>query len=89
MYEQHFGSIPENLELDHLCRNPACVRPDHLEPVTHLENLRRGAGTKMTPEIRKMIFDYASDGLSHRKIASIVGMGRTTIGDVLSGKRWG
>lgn len=29
-------------DLDHLCRNPACVNPDHLEPVTHRENMYRG-----------------------------------------------
>ena len=36
------GPIPDGLDLDHLCRNPACVRPDHLEPVTHRENIMRG-----------------------------------------------
>ena len=36
------GSIPEGLELDHLCRVPRCVNPEHLEPVTHQENVRRG-----------------------------------------------
>lgn len=34
--------IPEGMELDHLCRNRSCVNPAHLEPVTHLENMRRG-----------------------------------------------
>jgi len=29
-------------DLDHLCRNPACVNPDHLQPVTNRENLMRG-----------------------------------------------
>ena len=40
-YEHMVGPIPEGLELDHLCRNTACVRPDHLEPVTRLVNVRR------------------------------------------------
>jgi integrase len=35
------GPIPNGLELDHLCFNPTCVNPWHLEPVTHEENMRR------------------------------------------------
>jgi hypothetical protein len=42
LYEQFVGPVPEGLELDHLCRVPACVRPSHLEPVTHRENVLRG-----------------------------------------------
>ena len=41
-YELLAGSIPEGLELDHLCRVPCCVNPDHLVPVSHRENCRRG-----------------------------------------------
>lgn len=40
-YEALVGPIPDGLTLDHLCRTPACVRPDHLEPVTAEENLAR------------------------------------------------
>lgn len=43
-FELLVGLIPEGLELDHLCRNPSCCRPDHLEAVTHRENILRGIG---------------------------------------------
>lgn len=41
-YEMHIGPIPDGMQLDHLCRNPGCVNPNHLEPVTGAENVRRG-----------------------------------------------
>lgn len=41
-YEAAKGSIPTGLDLDHLCRNRACIEPDHLEPVTRRVNSLRG-----------------------------------------------
>lgn len=41
-YELFVGPIPDGLQLDHLCRNPGCVNPEHLEPVTCEENIHRG-----------------------------------------------
>ena len=41
-YRLHCGPIPDGLVIDHLCRVPFCVNPQHLEPVSHGENSRRG-----------------------------------------------
>lgn len=46
LYEERFGVVPPGLELDHLCRTPRCVNPDHLEPVTHAENMARSARSR-------------------------------------------
>lgn len=51
VYVEIVGEIPSGMELDHLCRNRACVRPKwsgdpggHVETVTHQENNNRGVG---------------------------------------------
>lgn len=51
-YTWAYGDVPVGLILDHLCRNRACVNPDHLEPVTYRENLLRG----LVPEVTRARF---------------------------------
>jgi hypothetical protein len=64
------GPIKSGLHLDHLCCNPSCVNPDHLEPVTLEENVRRAQSAlkKMTsrrstriPYIRKDLLHLNKD----------------------------
>lgn len=45
VWESLVGPIPKGLTIDHLCRHRSCVNPDHLEPVTSAENLRRAPAT--------------------------------------------
>lgn len=42
VYETIQGPIPAGMQLDHLCRNPPCFNPGHLEVVTPRENTLRG-----------------------------------------------
>lgn len=40
MYVLHHGPLPEDTEINHLCRNKGCCNPKHLEAVSHTENMR-------------------------------------------------
>lgn len=42
IFELTRKKIPEGLTIDHLCRVRCCVNPDHMEVVSHVENMRRG-----------------------------------------------
>jgi len=44
VYEFFVGTVPDGLEIDHLCRRRNCINPFHLRPVTHEENMARAIG---------------------------------------------
>src|SRR3954469_6371019 len=46
IYQRYRGPIDPGMQLDHLCRNRLCVNTDHLEQVTHEENIRRANASR-------------------------------------------
>lgn len=84
-YEDKHGPLPGGMTLDHLCRNRACVNPDHLEPVTNAENVRRGKSTKL--DWGKVRFIRASD-LSDAALARRFGVSTYCIWAIRHGRTW-
>jgi hypothetical protein len=41
MYMLLIGEIPQDMQIDHLCRNKRCMNPNHMDVVTQQENMRR------------------------------------------------
>lgn len=87
-FERAKGPIPDGLALDHLCRNRACVNPDHLEPVTLGENLRRGIRTRLNAEAVLEIRRRATAGEKYRAIGIDFGVAETTVSAVVNRHNW-
>lgn len=84
-YERERGPIPEGLWLDHLCRVPPCVNPDHLEPVTPAENMRRGLTAKLTrAEVDEILVATGPQEL----IAARYGVTQRQVSNIKRGKAW-
>lgn len=88
MYEQEHGPIPDGLHLDHLCRNPPCVNPAHLEPVTVGENIRRGKRTKLDWAKVREIRGRHKGGATNVELAIEFGVSQSNISVIVCNKAW-
>lgn len=91
-WELYRGEIPPTLTIDHLCRNPLCVNPDHMEIVTSAENKSRSR--RVTP-LRGLRYDLTTSpvarrrvelGLSRRELAELSGVSEPTVVNLELGK---
>lgn len=86
-YELAHGTMPEGLEIDHLCRNTLCVNPAHLEAVTRTENVRRSRATRLTvDQVREIRRREGTATVS--ALAREYGVARATIGRIFNRKNW-
>lgn len=90
-YRRHKGDIPEGYEIDHLCSNPPCVNPDHLEAVTRTEHVRRTWERTGRFEDCLKVTQLRRAGLTYREIAEVLNLAgkEHAWGMVQSAIKWG
>lgn len=90
-YQFHYGVLPD-AEICHSCDTPACVRPDHLFPGTHLQNMRDAnrkgrVGGKLTFAIAEEMRSLAGT-LTRAELAARYGVHLSMVQAVLSRRSW-
>lgn len=84
-YERAEGPIPSGLQIDHLCRMPACVNPDHLEAVTPAENVRRGRKAKLTAG---QVAEIRASAETQTVLARRYGVSQSQVSRIKRGQTW-
>jgi len=87
-WEMINGKCPVGHELDHVCRRRDCVRPDHLEAVTHQINVQRGLSAKLSKEEVLEILRLSAEGHSSRYLGRKFGVSKTQILKIRYGVAW-
>jgi hypothetical protein len=89
VYEAMKGPVPPGLEPDHLCRQRACCRWDHLEAVTRATNARRGArASKLTVEKAREIRALRAAGLPCKEVAARFDIPPARVSIITAGREW-
>ncbi len=86
-YKALVGSLPDDLDLHHLCETRDCVNPAHLEPITTVAHIRRHAtlSEEQVAEIRRC---YQPRKVTHSMLAEQYGTSRRNIKHIIAGTTW-
>lgn len=101
-YQLERGDLQPHLDLLHRCDNPCCVNPEHLKQGTTRDNVldmwAKNRGTRSVGERNgnsrllragvERIRDMAELGYEFSYIAQRVGIERSMVGRIVSGKAW-
>lgn len=87
-YRAHVGEVPDGYVIDHLCRQPLCCEPAHLEAVPIRQNIRRGLAAKLSEADVVRARGMRSEGASVKGIAARFGISESQMSRVLRGLHW-
>ena len=100
-YATWVGEIPDGIQVRHICDNPPCCNPHHLLVGTYQDNIddmvernrqakgEKNGSAKITAETAQQIYDeYATPGISIRKVAKDHGISPATVSDIWQGRTW-
>lgn len=100
-FELERGEIDDGLVLLHDCDNPKCVRPDHLKPGSHVENMadmrrkgrsccheRKNTARLTAGDVHEIRIAAHRGGATAAALARVFGVGHSAVRDLLRGKTW-
>lgn len=88
-YEHFVGAIPDGYVVHHKCSVPACVNPDHLEPLSVQENIWRKPNLKLTPkQVEEIRYLGNTIGVAATTLSGQFGVPARHIRRVLTGGQW-
>lgn len=88
VYEDLVETIPNGLQLDHLCKRKRCVNPEHLEIVTCTTNIRRNSNTKLSMDEARLVRELYSKGMQQRHIAAQFDVSQRLVWNIIHYEGW-
>lgn len=89
-WQREHGPVPDDAEVNHLCRNTLCVNVEHLELVTHQVNVQRGDRAKLSlkavEEIRRLYRPRSPKIM--KLLTTTFNISRYTIWDIVKRRTW-